>query len=106
MQEEKIGEKGIGFKSVFHIAENVEIHSRCFDFSISQSAPTVPNVLPPDNFNGTRMIFSCRKNSNLKTDYPVEELIRLCLCLRRLDFQDIQSFHLLLILFGLCSIIN
>ena len=36
------GEKGIGFKSVFEVAEKVIIHSNGFDFSLTCDKPTVP----------------------------------------------------------------
>lgn len=41
-----IGEKGIGFKSIFGVASNVTIHScregERFDFSLSSDTPTIP----------------------------------------------------------------
>lgn len=48
---EEIGEKGIGFKSVFSVAKRVEIFSGGFNFALSDKEPTVPEVL-----NGTQTI--------------------------------------------------
>ena len=42
---EQIGEKGVGFKSVFGIARSVEIHSNGFDFKLTDELPTVPQIL-------------------------------------------------------------
>ena len=38
----EIGEKGIGFKTVFSVAEKVDIHSKDFHFRLTSSTPTIP----------------------------------------------------------------
>lgn len=57
MEKIEIGEKGIGFKSVFGIAESVHIESGMFSFELFKNNFTVP-VPRYENFkpvNGTRM---------------------------------------------------
>jgi hypothetical protein len=41
-----IGEKGLGFKSVFRVASSVDIYSGNFSFRLSKDSPTVPERLP------------------------------------------------------------
>jgi hypothetical protein len=40
----EIGEKGVGFKSVFAVARRVNIHSGDFHFVLTSEAPTVPKL--------------------------------------------------------------
>ena len=50
------GEKGIGFKSIFNIANNVEIYSNKFNFSLSDNEPTIPKRIKSNELiNGTKM---------------------------------------------------
>lgn len=80
----EIGEKGIGFKTVFSVAENVSIHSNGFHFKLSANTPTIPEIINPieDNSVGTKMVFKLRKN--LKVGFSPEQVLSLCLCLRNL----------------------
>ncbi len=89
-----IGEKGIGFKTVFAVADEVEIHSGEFNFSLSYSTPTIPKMISSSNpyEEGTKMIFKVR-NSGLIT-FSKEEILSLCLCLRNLKDIDINGIHI------------
>lgn len=82
-QKEVIGEKGVGFKSVFGVAHSVEIHSNGFDFKLTDNLPTVPEkcaVLPLEE--GTSMIFQMKKD--ISSIFTVERILQLCVCLRNL----------------------
>lgn len=88
----EIGEKGIGFKTVFSMANRVDIHSGGFDFSLSASTPTIPDLIDPlsEPGNGTVMLFSLSKK--ISTDFlsPVK-ILMLCLCLRKLRHARINN---------------
>ena len=89
----EIGEKGIGFKSVFAVASKVHIHSGDFRFMLADKSPTVP-VLPTDetrHYRGTRMKFNLKEpiKSNFFTEAKV---LRLCLCLRNLKHIKLGAF--------------
>lgn len=85
--KDTIGEKGIGFKAVFSVAEEVIIHSGPFHFSLKDSAPTVPvldiKTIPSDDTPGTRMELTLKKplQPSLLTG---ESLLHLCLCLKHI----------------------
>ena len=75
--EVKIGEKGIGFKSVFGIAEKVWIQSGFYSFELKRDSITVP-ILKYDGYkpvNGTKMILFLEPNRSnviqekLRSDY-------------------------------------
>ena len=53
-----IGEKGVGFKTIFAVASEVKIYSREFSFSLTDREPTIPKALKPSEQGpvaGTRM---------------------------------------------------
>ena len=50
-----IGEKGIGFKSVFAVADHVEIHSGPYHFRLNNGEFIVPYPVPAENVVGTRI---------------------------------------------------
>ena len=52
---EFIGEKGIGFKSLFAVAEAVEIHSGNYHFELRENQYIVPHLLPGDQEPGSRL---------------------------------------------------
>lgn len=84
--ERTIGEKGVGFKSVFSVASKVEIHSGDFNFALTKERPTVPSVLrnkPSENVLGTKMILFLEKAFSSKLQNPTS-VLHLCLCLRKL----------------------
>lgn len=79
------GEKGIGFKSVFKIADRVEIRSGEFGFALTAEQPTIPRIL--EDFtpveSGTEMTFHL-KSAIGEHDFSKNEVLRLCLCLKKL----------------------
>lgn len=87
----EIGEKGIGFKTVFAVADSVDIHSNEFHFRLKAETPTIPNIITPidDNSPGTKMVFSLRKR--LSTTFTTEAILALCLCLRKLKDINING---------------
>lgn len=90
----EIGEKGIGFKTVFAVADSVDIHSNEFHFQLKAETPTIPDVIKPldSSHSGTKMIFSIRKDMPMKLDW--ESVLALCLCLRKLKKIDINGINI------------
>lgn len=89
---QSIGEKGIGFKTVFASVSKVSIKSGAFSFSLSAKEPTIPVV--DDNYDGslhgTKMTLSIRENKRIPFDeLNGRRLLALCLCLRKLKLIDI-----------------
>lgn len=85
LNHETIGEKGIGFKSVFSIAEKVEIHSNQYHFQLSKEMPTLPNIVDntKEDYSGTQMIFTLKKGFDDHFLTP-DRILELCRCLRNL----------------------
>lgn len=82
-QRDSIGEKGVGFKSVFGVAKSVEIHSNGFDFKLTDNLPTVPEKCETLSENsGTTMIFHMSKD--ISSFFSGERILQLCICLRNL----------------------
>lgn len=84
----QIGEKGIGFKTVFAVASEVRIHSGEYYFALTNQEPTIPTTkyLPKTDLNtvvGTRMEFVLYDQSIL-TSFNEKSILALCLCLRKL----------------------
>lgn len=81
----KIGEKGVGFKTIFAIASGVAIHSGEYHFSLADKTPTIPDLLPGSiaPVAGTQMVISIKDGSQL-TRYKEQDILELCLCLRKL----------------------
>ena len=80
-----IGEKGVGFKSVFAVANEVSIYSGDFNFSLSESTPTIPRLLQPKKGfeTGTTMFLELKEE--MKPDFfSADRVLGLCLCLRKL----------------------
>lgn len=90
----EIGEKGIGFKTVFAVADSADIHSNGFHFQLKAETPTIPDKIPPlgENFEGTRMLFSLRKH--LSTNFDTNFILALCLCLRKLKEININGIQI------------
>lgn len=81
-----IGEKGVGFKTIFAIASKVTIHSGNYHFSLSDKEPTIPKVLNDATgkaLSGTRMEIDLKDGEALPT-YKEKDILELCLCLRNL----------------------
>ena len=91
-----IGEKGIGFKSVFKIANSVTIKSGNFHFKLKSDAPTIPESQKKSEKNGNLSYLGTQMTFDLKDNFDgfikdEKELISLCLCLRKL--KHIQIFE-------------
>ena len=85
----EIGEKGIGFKTVFAKATSVEIHSNQFHFKLSQNTPTIPEILDVEAAQfGTKMIFRLANNM---PELSEDDIVALCFCLRKLKHIKINS---------------
>ena len=94
----EIGEKGVGFKSVFAAAKTVHIHSNDFHFELNDETPTIPNVIPSLNskITGTRMEFNM-KNRLDSNFFSEEKVLSLCLCLRTLKKIKLGTFDIQII---------
>lgn len=81
-----IGEKGVGFKSVFAIADKVKIYSGEFNFELSASEPTIPVLINKKEGcgRGTTMLFELKEKMSLDF-FTEEKVLRLCQCLRKLE---------------------
>ncbi len=81
----EIGEKGVGFKSVFSVAKEVVIHSGDFKFGLEDTNPTIPRPAKesPEHLSGTKMFFKMKEPVS-KSDFSEENILRLCICLRKL----------------------
>lgn len=91
-EDNSIGEKGVGFKSVFGVSESVEIHSNGFDFMLKAKEPTIPDkcdVLEGGQGRGTTLVFKMKSNSSLVLEE--DWILRLCLCLRKLKEINIEG---------------
>jgi len=91
-KDSSIGEKGVGFKSVFGVAESVEIHSNGFDFVLNDKTPTVPDkcdALAGEDTSGTTLVFKMK--SDIGQALKEDRILRLCLCLRNLKRINIQE---------------
>lgn len=90
---EAIGEKGIGFKTVFAIASEVEIHSNDFNFVLKNDSPTIPKRIEfSENTSGTVMLFKTK--SNFSDSYlSKNKILELCLCLRNLRKISINNYE-------------
>lgn len=88
-----IGEKGIGFKSVFQVSNTPEIHSNGFHFRFDMSDPEqhlgyiVPNWISPDPSlaaDGTTIVLPAKKGEEFSASVLSELDPRLLLFLRKL----------------------
>ncbi len=85
-QYEAIGEKGVGFKTIFAVASEVKIYSGEFSFSLTDREPTIPRVLkrPQQNLvSGTQMEIVLKDQHSFPA-YNERAILELCLCLRKL----------------------
>lgn len=93
----EIGEKGIGFKTVFAVADKVDIHSKKIHFRLKAETPTIPEEIPPieGNKKGTKMLFSLRKPlAELANNISSNYVLSLCLCLRKLKDVNINGIQI------------
>ena len=81
-----IGEKGVGFKTVFAVASQINIFSGEYNFSLTDEAPTIPKIYKRSDhsrIDGTRMEIFLKGNRNI-IDFNEKNILELCLCLRQL----------------------
>lgn len=81
-----IGEKGVGFKTIFAVASLVRIFSGEYAFSLSDREPTIPKGLrlsEQGSIPGTRMEVVLKDQSSFPA-YNDKAILELCLCLRKL----------------------
>lgn len=95
LSKETIGEKGIGFKAVFSVAQQVFIHSNGFHFGLKASAPTVP-ILDIEEKNSGEL--GTYMEMELKSPLPNflfsrGSLLSLCLCLRNIKQITCNNIH-------------
>ena len=95
-----IGEKGVGFKSVFGIAQSVEIHSNGFDFKLTDKTPTIPDkcaALENGESKGTTLVFTMKEDAeeDIRQVLTKDKIFSLCLCLRNLKTIKIQETKIL-----------
>lgn len=85
------GEKGIGFKSIFNVANAVSIHSGKFHFVLNSNEPTIPIKLQNFGFiTGTKMIFDLN-NGIIDQFFDSEELCMMALCLKKIKTISING---------------
>ena len=90
------GEKGIGFKSIFNVANYVEIHSNGFHFSLSSEEPTVPKKIKTQKvIKGTKMIIDV-KNGYIDDYFTDDYLCDMCLCLKQVNHLKFNGKELLI----------
>lgn len=78
------GEKGIGFKSIFNIANKVEIYSNNFNFYLNREEPTIPKkIKSKSSVSGTKMIIEV-KNGLIDNIFDKDNIVKLCLCLKKI----------------------
>lgn len=89
-----IGEKGVGFKTVFAIASEVKIYSGEYNFSLKAEAPTIPQLLKgvKEPVKGTRMEIILKDRLAMPSLKPAD-ILELCLCLRQLKTIDINGYR-------------
>ncbi|MDO4460815.1 MAG: hypothetical protein Q4C42_12200, partial [Clostridia bacterium] len=87
-----IGEKGVGFKTVFGMASEVKIYSGEYNFALTDSEPTIPKLISGvnDPVEGTKMEITLKDRSAVQ-ELSAKDIIRLCLCLRQLKNIDING---------------
>ena len=91
-----IGEKGIGFKSIFHIASAVTISSGDISFQLTSAEPTIPKPCPiSESIPGTRMEIILKSRGSIPS-YQEKDIVSLCLCLRKLRKLEIGHHSVLI----------
>ena len=87
-----IGEKGVGFKTIFAVASEVRIHSGEYSFSLTDREPTIPRASrsAERNVTGTKMEVILKDQSSFPV-YTEKASLELCLCLRKLKSIKIGS---------------
>lgn len=87
---DSIGEKGIGFKSVFAVSDRPEIHSKGFHFCFDVSGTDILGYIVPEWIDGctdapgTRIVLPAKQGRNFRSTDLSELSAQLLLFLRRL----------------------
>ena len=93
-ENDLIGEKGIGFKSVFSVAQSVSINSNGFNFKLTADRPTIPvRAEKASNLEGTQMVFDLKKVLP-DTLFTKDEALSLSICLRKLRKIRLGKFNI------------
>ena len=87
---EEIGEKGVGFKTIFAVASQVNIYSGEYSFGLSDQEPTIPRSLQMTEqySDGTRMELTI-KEPEAFPKFKDTEILDFCICLRKLKRLEI-----------------
>lgn len=89
--ENTTGEKGIGFKSIFNVANVVEIHSNNYHFKLFANEPTIPKKIKfKEITKGTVMIIDV-KNGYIDQYFNDKFLVEICLCLKQIKHLKING---------------
>jgi hypothetical protein len=90
-----IGEKGIGFKSVFAVADYVDIHSPPYHFRLNNDEFIIPRPIPSQKVSGTRILLRLREGNTKIPNILSERLTSLCKNAQEfvLFLQKIQRLH-------------
>lgn len=92
--ETTIGEKGVGFKTIFAIASSVTITSGNIGFKLTAQEPTIPKTVEMTSpVSGTRMEILLKPQIDLPS-YSEKEIVELCLCLRKLRKLTINDLEI------------
>lgn len=87
------GEKGVGFKTVFAVANEVAIHSNGFNFKLTDEMPTVPQKTDIISVPyGTKMLFKLKRSISA-TPFTDESVLVLCLCLRKIKKITLDNYN-------------
>lgn len=86
-----IGEKGIGFKTIFAVASEVKISSGDYHFSLTDDEPTIPRPIKlREHIFGTKMEITL-KDKTAAVPFDEKSILELCLCLRKLRQLEIDG---------------
>ncbi|MCK5022158.1 MAG: hypothetical protein KAR54_02830 [Candidatus Pacebacteria bacterium] len=94
-----IGEKGIGFKSIFAVADYVDIHSEQYHFRLKNDEYIIPYIINPKDVNGTEIIVQFKKGNEVIPKILSKRLNSVCdddtqeftLFLQKIEYLNIQN---------------
>ena len=93
-----IGEKGVGFKTIFAVASEVRIQSGEYAFALTDREPTIPRTIKgikEEYVSGTRMEVEL-KDIRAFPVFNDKTILELCLCLRKLKSINIGAHSVLI----------
>ena len=68
-----IGEKGVGFKTIFSVCKEIEVYSDAFSFQLSKDSLQPKFIDPKSNQSGTALVLHLAKNDSKATDSSTDE---------------------------------